>query len=45
MLAIWTHLRRHLADFRRANAGNDIVKAVQNESGDEFVEVEENTAA
>ena len=22
MLAIWTHLRRHLADFRRANAGN-----------------------
>ena len=29
----------------RANAGNDIVKAVQNESGDEFVEVEENTAA
>jgi len=29
----------------RANAGNDIVKAVQGESGDEFVEVEENTAA
>ena len=22
MLAVWTHLRRHLADFRRANAGN-----------------------
>jgi small subunit ribosomal protein S2 len=29
----------------RANAGNDIVKTVQGESGDEFVEVEENTAA
>jgi small subunit ribosomal protein S2 len=29
----------------RANAGNDIVKAVQGESGDEFVEVEENAAA